>query len=147
MHIFDRFGHIEDCSVLRESDGKSRGCAFITFATRESAMEAIDAVHRSFRMEGCSSPINVKLAESGGEERQAPEVRSRRMSLQCEERPRWTEDTRKYFSPRGRLSLDKESVGVRQLVGPKDSNVFVYNLPVCWFWLCVLISNLLIFRN
>jgi len=101
-------------------------------------------------MEGCSSPINVKLAEGGGEEREAPAVRgvrSRRMSLQCEERPRWMEDTQKYFSPRGRLSLDKESVGLRQLVGPKDSNVFVYNLPVCWFWLFVFINGSVIISN
>jgi len=132
-HIFDRFGHIEDCTVLRDSDGKSRGCAFITFATKESANEAIDTVHRSMRMEGCSSPINVKLAEGGGEERKGSlserGMQNRRISLQCEKKSRWSDETRKYFSPT-RLSFDAESVGQRQLVGPKDSNVFVYNLPV-----------------
>uniref|UniRef100_A0A1I7XTP1 RRM domain-containing protein n=1 Tax=Heterorhabditis bacteriophora TaxID=37862 RepID=A0A1I7XTP1_HETBA len=62
--FFSRFGHIEDCSVLRESDGKSRGCAFVTFSTRSCAMNAIKEMHHSQTMEGCSAPLVVKFADT-----------------------------------------------------------------------------------
>ncbi|XP_041052518.1 CUGBP Elav-like family member 1 isoform X3 [Cetorhinus maximus] len=40
------------------------GCAFITFATRSMAQNAIKTMHQSQTMEGCSSPIVVKFADT-----------------------------------------------------------------------------------
>uniref|UniRef100_A0A1I8ET05 RRM domain-containing protein n=1 Tax=Wuchereria bancrofti TaxID=6293 RepID=A0A1I8ET05_WUCBA len=62
--MFAQFGHIEDCTVLKDSEGKSRGCAFVTFAHRSCAQQAIKQVHLSQTMEGCSKPIVVKFADT-----------------------------------------------------------------------------------
>ncbi|XP_011605825.1 CUGBP Elav-like family member 2 isoform X3 [Takifugu rubripes] len=62
--MFSSFGQIEECRVLRGPDGQSRGCAFVTFATRAMAQNAIKTMHHSQTMEGCSSPLVVKLADT-----------------------------------------------------------------------------------
>ncbi|XP_046346070.1 CUGBP Elav-like family member 2 isoform X19 [Haliotis rufescens] len=62
--MFAPFGTIEDCTVLRDANGASRGCAFVTYANRHSAQNAIKSMHHSQTMEGCSSPIVVKFADT-----------------------------------------------------------------------------------
>jgi len=62
--MFHQFGPIEDCTVLRDDSGVSRGCAFVTFANRQIAIVAIKAMHHSLTMEGCSSPLVVKFADT-----------------------------------------------------------------------------------
>ncbi|KAM9301825.1 CUGBP Elav-like family member 1 isoform 2-T2 [Gastrophryne carolinensis] len=62
--MFSQFGQIEECRILRGPDGMSRGCAFITFTTRTMAQTAIKAMHQAQTMEGCSSPIVVKFADT-----------------------------------------------------------------------------------
>ncbi|XP_063165592.1 CUGBP Elav-like family member 2 isoform X1 [Candoia aspera] len=72
--LFSPFGQIEECRILRGPDGlsrvhsfnmeSSRGCAFVTFSTRAMAQNAIKAMHQSQTMEGCSSPIVVKFADT-----------------------------------------------------------------------------------
>uniref|UniRef100_A0A0K0EY05 ELAV-type RNA binding protein variant E (projected from Caenorhabditis elegans ortholog etr-1) n=1 Tax=Strongyloides venezuelensis TaxID=75913 RepID=A0A0K0EY05_STRVS len=42
---FTKFGTIEDCSVLKDTCGNSRGCCFVTFSTRASAAAAIKAMN------------------------------------------------------------------------------------------------------
>uniref|UniRef100_A0A8C5MV09 CUGBP Elav-like family member 2 n=1 Tax=Leptobrachium leishanense TaxID=445787 RepID=A0A8C5MV09_9ANUR len=76
--MFSPFGQIEECRILRGPDGLSRVpssnmessrasqhcCAFVTFSTRAMAQNAIKAMHQSQTMEGCSSPIVVKFADT-----------------------------------------------------------------------------------
>ncbi|XP_032813943.1 CUGBP Elav-like family member 1-A isoform X2 [Petromyzon marinus] len=62
--IFSPFGQIEECRVLRGTDGQSKGCGFITFATRMMAQNAIKSMHHSQTMEGCSSAVVVKFADT-----------------------------------------------------------------------------------
>uniref|UniRef100_A0A8C5QIL8 CUGBP Elav-like family member 1 n=1 Tax=Leptobrachium leishanense TaxID=445787 RepID=A0A8C5QIL8_9ANUR len=62
--MFSQFGQIEECRILRGPDGLSRGCAFITFTSRSMAQMAIKAMHQAQTMEGCSSPIVVKFADT-----------------------------------------------------------------------------------
>ncbi|XP_048827418.1 CUGBP Elav-like family member 2 isoform X3 [Brienomyrus brachyistius] len=62
--MFLPFGQIEECRILRGPDGLSRGCAFVTFSSRTMAQNAIKAMHQSQTMEGCSSPIVVKFADT-----------------------------------------------------------------------------------
>ncbi|XP_068597200.1 CUGBP Elav-like family member 1 [Brachionichthys hirsutus] len=40
------------------------GCAFVTFTARQMAQSAIKSMHQSQTMEGCSSPIVVKFADT-----------------------------------------------------------------------------------
>ncbi|XP_031138382.1 CUGBP Elav-like family member 2 isoform X9 [Sander lucioperca] len=62
--MFASFGQMEECRILRGPDGQSRGCAFVTFATRAMAQNAIKTMHHSQTMEGCSSPLVVKFADT-----------------------------------------------------------------------------------
>lgn len=62
--IFAPYGQIEDCTVLRDATMKSRGCAFVTYLKRQSAINAIKSMHHSHTMDGCSSPIVVKFADT-----------------------------------------------------------------------------------
>lgn len=62
--IFNGYGKIEECTVLRDGAGNSRGCAFVTFESKHSAVSAIKALHQSQTMEGCSAPLVVKFADT-----------------------------------------------------------------------------------
>ncbi|KAJ3596122.1 hypothetical protein NHX12_002531 [Muraenolepis orangiensis] len=62
--MFSSFGQIEECRILRGPDGLSRGCAFVTFATRSMAQNAIKTMHHSQTMEGCTSPMVAKFADT-----------------------------------------------------------------------------------
>ncbi|CAG7835605.1 unnamed protein product [Allacma fusca] len=62
--MFNRFGLIEECSILRDSNGVSRGCGFVTFASKACALNAIKAMHQSTIMDGCSAPLVVKMADT-----------------------------------------------------------------------------------
>lgn len=67
LAMFSRFGSVEECRVLVDRDGYSKGCAFVTFAKRASALSAIQHMNQSTTMEGCSAPIVVKIADSSKE--------------------------------------------------------------------------------
>ncbi|CAF0777941.1 unnamed protein product [Rotaria sordida] len=62
--LFMPFGIIEECTVLRDLNNRSRGCAFVTYQKRQSALNAIKTMHHSYTMDGCSSPINVRFADT-----------------------------------------------------------------------------------
>ncbi|KAJ8984770.1 hypothetical protein NQ317_012133 [Molorchus minor] len=62
--LFSSFGVIEECTVLRDATGNSRGCAFVTFSSKQSALMAIKSLHQSQTMEGCSAPLVVKFADT-----------------------------------------------------------------------------------
>ncbi|GAB0100166.1 CUGBP Elav-like family member 1 [Sergentomyia squamirostris] len=68
--MFDLYGKIEECTVLRDQNKQSKGCAFVTFATKQSAICAIKALHQSQTMEGCSAPLVVKFADTQKEKEQ-----------------------------------------------------------------------------
>ncbi|XP_069962309.1 uncharacterized protein [Bactrocera oleae] len=68
--LFTGHGTIEECTVLRDQNGQSKGCAFVTFATKHNAIGAIKALHQSRTMEGCSAPLVVKFADTQKEKDQ-----------------------------------------------------------------------------
>lgn len=68
--LFSGHGTIEECTVLRDQNGQSKGCAFVTFSTKQSAIGAIKGLHQSQTMEGCSAPLVVKFADTQKEKEQ-----------------------------------------------------------------------------
>ncbi|XP_043470167.1 CUGBP Elav-like family member 2 isoform X1 [Leptopilina heterotoma] len=68
-NMFGVFGTIEECSVLRDN-GQSKGCAFVTFSSKQSAINASKTLHHSQTMEGCSAPLVVKFADTQKEKEQ-----------------------------------------------------------------------------
>ncbi|XP_050007808.1 CUGBP Elav-like family member 6 isoform X3 [Alexandromys fortis] len=65
--LFQPFGHIEECTVLRSPDGTSKGCAFVKFGSQGEAQAAIQGLHGSRTMTGASSSLVVKLADTDRE--------------------------------------------------------------------------------
>ncbi|KAJ1519400.1 hypothetical protein ONE63_004692 [Megalurothrips usitatus] len=68
--MFGQFGTIEECTVLRDTNNQSKGCAFVTYTSKQCAVNAIKAMHHSQTMEGCSSPLVVKFADTQKEKDQ-----------------------------------------------------------------------------
>ncbi|ELV11280.1 Poly [ADP-ribose] polymerase 6 [Tupaia chinensis] len=62
--LFQPFGQIQECTVLRSPDGTSRGCAFVKFGSQG---EALQGLHGSRTMAGASSSLVVKLADTDRE--------------------------------------------------------------------------------
>lgn len=52
--LFGAHGAIEECTVLRDQSGQSKGCAFVTFAAKQSAMSAIKVIRYA--------TIHIKIA-------------------------------------------------------------------------------------
>ncbi|XP_022236597.1 CUGBP Elav-like family member 2 isoform X6 [Limulus polyphemus] len=68
--MFSPFGSIEECTVLRDASGQSKGCGFVTYGSRQCAINAIKGMNHSQTMEGCSSPLVVKFADTQKEKDQ-----------------------------------------------------------------------------
>lgn len=62
--LFEPFGCVEECTVLRDQTGVSKGCAFVKFIANADAQAAIEALHGSQTMQGAPSPVVVKLADT-----------------------------------------------------------------------------------
>ncbi|XP_013996403.1 CUGBP Elav-like family member 5 isoform X2 [Salmo salar] len=65
--LFEPYGAIEECTVLRGPDGNSKGCAFVKFSTHSEAQSAISSLHGSQTMPGASSSLVVKFADTDKE--------------------------------------------------------------------------------
>ncbi|KER28491.1 hypothetical protein T265_04712 [Opisthorchis viverrini] len=65
--LFAPYGSIEECTVLRDQSGASKGCAFVKFASNSEALSAIEGLHNSQTMQGASSPLVVKFADTDRE--------------------------------------------------------------------------------
>jgi len=62
--MFSQFGEIEQCTILRDSENRSKGCAFVTYATKQMALAAIRRLNQSIIMQGCSMPLLVQFADT-----------------------------------------------------------------------------------
>ncbi|XP_069041603.1 CUGBP Elav-like family member 3 isoform X2 [Lepisosteus oculatus] len=62
--MFEPFGTIDECTVLRGPDGTSKGCAFVKFQTHAEAQAAISSLHGSRTLPGASSSLVVKFADT-----------------------------------------------------------------------------------
>ncbi|XP_045545068.1 CUGBP Elav-like family member 4 isoform X7 [Salmo salar] len=65
--LFETFGQIEECTVLRGPDGASKGCAFVKFSSHAEAQAAINSLHGRQTMPGASSSLVVKFADTDKE--------------------------------------------------------------------------------
>ncbi|XP_060116011.1 CUGBP Elav-like family member 6 isoform X8 [Heteronotia binoei] len=65
--LFEPFGQIEECTILRGPDGASKGCAFVKYGSHAEAQAAISSLHGSQTMPGASSSLVVKFADTDKE--------------------------------------------------------------------------------
>ncbi|XP_062501900.1 CUGBP Elav-like family member 3-B isoform X2 [Corticium candelabrum] len=61
---FDEFGDIYELRILRNRyTNEHKGCAFITFCTRENALAAKELLHDKIVLPGMNRPMQIKLSE------------------------------------------------------------------------------------
>ncbi|XP_067939397.1 CUGBP Elav-like family member 5 isoform X2 [Watersipora subatra] len=61
--LFEKFGTIEECTILKDSQGNSKGCAFLKFTAHAEA-NAATSLHGSQTMPGATSSLVVKFADT-----------------------------------------------------------------------------------
>ncbi len=54
--MFSSYGSVDDVSILRDADGKSKGAAFVRMGSKDEAKEAIIRLNNSQTM-----PVSVHL--------------------------------------------------------------------------------------
>ncbi|XP_019180779.1 PREDICTED: flowering time control protein FCA isoform X1 [Ipomoea nil] len=61
--IFSPYGRVEDVYLMRDEMKQSRGCGFVKYSNRDTALAAINALSGKFTMRGCDQPLTVRFAD------------------------------------------------------------------------------------
>lgn len=63
--LFEQFGSVFQLNILRDKKtGESKGCCFVTFYSRKSALDAQNALHNLRTLDGSHHPIQMKPADT-----------------------------------------------------------------------------------
>jgi CUG-BP- and ETR3-like factor len=62
--LFEPYGDIKGIFLIRSSDGIKKGCAFVKYSQRESALAAIQSLHGAIALSGSDRPLIVKIADT-----------------------------------------------------------------------------------
>lgn len=63
ISIFDKFGEVTELTILRDRQGRSRGCAALRFATNEAADQCVQTLHNRFCCGSIPTPLQIRPFE------------------------------------------------------------------------------------
>ncbi|KAH0488287.1 MAG: hypothetical protein KVP17_003603, partial [Porospora cf. gigantea B] len=155
MKVFQVFGKVDEVFVLKDMQtGIRKGCAFVKFAFKEQAIQAIQGLNGLYTFVGASRPAEVRFAES----------KQQKMNMQMTNplmaryaynqttpttnsnaNPRQMGAWKEYFTQDGRPYYHNEETSVTtwdkptefdkltsDVTGPPGANVFVFHVPNEW---------------
>lgn len=62
--VFDSYGELEYITILRGPNNAPKGCAFVKYKYKDSALKAIEDLNGNYKMEGSSVHLVVKFADT-----------------------------------------------------------------------------------
>jgi len=77
--LFEPFGEISGVYIIRNNDGVKKGCAFVKYVERESAIAAIERMNDQLPVEGAERPLIVKFADTRSQKRARQSQQARRV--------------------------------------------------------------------
>eukprot|EP00026_Physarum_polycephalum_P002042 Phypoly_transcript_02046.p1 GENE.Phypoly_transcript_02046~~Phypoly_transcript_02046.p1 ORF type:complete len:451 (+),score=61.22 Phypoly_transcript_02046:107-1354(+) len=85
MPVFTPFGEIEELSILKDDHGRSKGCAFLRYVNRDSAVSCVTALNGALKLPGAPSNLVVKFAESEREKQRSQQQKAAQNQSQMQQ--------------------------------------------------------------
>lgn len=63
ISIFDKFGEVTELAILRDRNGRSRGCAALRYSTNDAADQCIQTLHNRFCCGNIPTPLQIRPFE------------------------------------------------------------------------------------
>eukprot|EP01060_Flectonema_neradi_P007966 TRINITY_DN1567_c2_g1_i1.p1 TRINITY_DN1567_c2_g1~~TRINITY_DN1567_c2_g1_i1.p1 ORF type:complete len:506 (+),score=153.09 TRINITY_DN1567_c2_g1_i1:77-1594(+) len=151
VQVFEHYGQIVEVALLKSQAGLSRGCAFVKYRNMEAAQAAVSNLHGNFKMEGGTSALTVKFADSEKEKKKRMKLKQSLGQLAMygmggapgagNQVPGMPQGGQMRAGPNVHTKMplqgsggmiNNQIVAERKASGPPGANCFILHLPLSW---------------